>query len=152
MQLIGTSAFYTAKQKPLPGKHRQLRHSGHDSLGLGEEQGRCLLLFTLHGQRPPHPLPSGGLVVLALLRQLLLRLLALFLFPLSLARRVPLLQFTLECGLLLVVPDLCDTHRLPLLGRRPTATQTASPWRGRVTTLRSSAAPKADRHPPPRAS
>ncbi|OSZ61276.1 hypothetical protein OQI_06070 [Streptomyces pharetrae CZA14] len=26
-QLIGTSAFYTAGRKPLPGKHRQLRHA-----------------------------------------------------------------------------------------------------------------------------
>ncbi|MEW2418080.1 hypothetical protein AB0953_30885 [Streptomyces sp. NPDC046866] len=26
-QLIGTSAFYKAGQKPLPGKHRQLRHA-----------------------------------------------------------------------------------------------------------------------------
>lgn len=26
-QLIGTSAFYTAGNKPLPGKHRQLRHA-----------------------------------------------------------------------------------------------------------------------------
>ncbi|MFH8476257.1 hypothetical protein [Streptomyces sp. NPDC018000] len=25
--LIGTSVFYTAGQKPLPGKHRQLRHA-----------------------------------------------------------------------------------------------------------------------------
>ncbi|MGQ7754836.1 hypothetical protein ACUN29_41545 (plasmid) [Streptomyces sp. WC2508] len=27
VQLIGTSVFYTAGQKPLPGKHRQLRHA-----------------------------------------------------------------------------------------------------------------------------
>ncbi|MFB7852674.1 hypothetical protein ACFC34_37455 [Streptomyces sp. NPDC056053] len=27
VQLIGTSLFYTAGQKPLPGRHRQLRHA-----------------------------------------------------------------------------------------------------------------------------
>ncbi|MFF3357532.1 hypothetical protein ACFYWN_33960 [Streptomyces sp. NPDC002917] len=48
-------------------------------------------MFTLHGQRPLHPLPSGGLVPLAPLRELLLRLFAPLLLSLS---RTPLLLLT----------------------------------------------------------